>query len=89
MCVIVHVLHGSAGSRSFFRPLSCSWYDERTTERELSHRQEAGSSESPPYLDSVISAESHDADEYDDRAAKLWPVYVDKAESHDNALIEA
>jgi hypothetical protein len=32
--------------------------------------------------------ESHDAEEYDDRAAKFWSVYVEEAESHDKALVE-
>jgi len=31
---------------------------------------------------------SHDAEEYDERAAKFWSVYVDEAESHDKALVE-
>ncbi|KAI0056825.1 hypothetical protein BV25DRAFT_1536384 [Artomyces pyxidatus] len=32
---------------------------------------------------------THDgAEEYDERAAKLWSVYVEEAESHDKALIE-
>lgn len=30
----------------------------------------------------------HDAEEYDERAAKFWSVYVEEAESHDKALIE-
>ena len=30
----------------------------------------------------------HDAEEYDERAAKLWSVYVEEAESHDKALVE-
>ena len=38
----------------------------------------------------VAPAESHDrdTDEYDERAAKFWSVYVQEAESHDKALIE-
>lgn len=38
----------------------------------------------------VVPAESHDrdTDEYDERAAKFWSVYVQEAESHDKALIE-
>jgi hypothetical protein len=38
----------------------------------------------------VVPAESHDrdTDEYDERAAKFWAVYVQEAESHDKALIE-
>ncbi|KAH9057386.1 hypothetical protein EDB87DRAFT_1565324, partial [Lactarius vividus] len=37
----------------------------------------------------AIPAESHnhDTDEYDERATKLWSVYVEEAESHDKALI--
>jgi len=31
---------------------------------------------------------NHDAEEYDERAAKFWSVYVEEAESHDKALIE-
>jgi Family of unknown function (DUF6535) len=42
-----------------------------------------------PHKDSgVVPAESHDMDEYDERATKLWSVYVEEAESHDKALIE-
>jgi hypothetical protein len=32
--------------------------------------------------------EDHDAEEYDERAAKFWSVYVEEAESHDKALVE-
>jgi hypothetical protein len=32
--------------------------------------------------------EAHDAEEYDERAAKFWSVYVGEAESHDKALVE-
>lgn len=32
--------------------------------------------------------EVHDAEEYDERAAKFWSVYVGEAESHDKALVE-
>jgi hypothetical protein len=32
--------------------------------------------------------ETHDAEEYDERAAKFWSVYMDEAESHDKALVE-
>jgi hypothetical protein len=32
--------------------------------------------------------EAHDAEEYDERAAKFWSVYVEEAESHDKALVE-
>jgi len=30
----------------------------------------------------------HDTEEYDERAAKFWSVYVAEAESHDKALVE-
>lgn len=36
----------------------------------------------------VVPTESHDTDEYDERAAKFWSVYIQEAESHDKALIE-
>jgi len=32
--------------------------------------------------------ETHDAEEYDERAAQFWSVYVEEAESHDKALVE-
>jgi hypothetical protein len=32
--------------------------------------------------------ETHDAEEYDERAAKFWSVYVEEAENHDKALVE-
>lgn len=31
--------------------------------------------------------EAHDAEEYDERAAKFWSLYVGEAESHDKALV--
>ena len=44
----------------------------------------------PPSDSHVAPADSHDrdTDEYDERAAKFWSVYVQEAESHDKALIE-
>ncbi|KAI0058992.1 hypothetical protein BV25DRAFT_1901867 [Artomyces pyxidatus] len=47
--------------------------------------------ETPPLPSHVSSGETEDDDpprEYDERAAKLWSVYVGEAENHDKALIE-
>lgn len=47
-------------------------------------------SEAPIVLGDTHEAHdaAHDAEEYDERAAKFWSVYVEEAESHDKALVE-
>jgi len=42
--------------------------------------------EAPPVLSDTH--ETHDAEEYDERATKFWSVYIEEAENHNKALVE-
>lgn len=64
---------------------------EKPAPAEVAELVESGGPDGHPIEHPIVvtnKREAHDAEEYDERAAKFWSVYVGEAESHDKALVE-